>query len=119
MTRKELTNEYKNTKFRQGVFQIRNTVNHRIFIDGSPNLDKIWNRHRLELEFGNHRNQELQNDWKQYGEANLVFEILAELEEQAGSTLDMSKEIKLMVQMYMDELQPYGEKGYHKKPAQG
>ncbi len=113
MTRKELTEEYKNTKFRQGVFQVRNTVNHKVFIEGSPNLDKIWNRHRGELNFGNHRNTELQKDWKQYGEDNFVFEILAELEEQPG--LDMKKEIKLMTQMYMEELQPYEEKGYHKK----
>ena len=114
MTHKELTEEYKNTKFRQGVFQVRNVVNNKIFLEGSPNLDKIWNRHRVELDFGNHRNTDLQKDWKQYGADNFVFEILAELEEQPGA--DMNKEIKLLTQLYMEELQPYGEKGYHKKP---
>ena len=115
MTRKELTEEYKNLKFKMGVFQIRNTINNNIFIDGSSNLDKIWNRHRTELDFGGHRNKELQQDWKAYREENFVFEIMAELEEQEGSTLDMDKEIKLLTQMYMEELQPYGDKGYHQK----
>ncbi len=113
MTRKELTEEYKNTKFRQGVFQVRNLVNNKILIEGTSNLDKIWNRHRVELGFGNHRNTELQKDWKAYGEENFSFEILAELEKQPG--LDMKKEIKLLTQLYMEELQPYEEKGYHKK----
>ena len=116
MTRKELINEYKNTKFRMGVFQIRNTVNHKIYIESSPNLDKIWNRHRLELEFGNHRNTGLQKDWKEYGEQNFVYEILAEIEQPEDSHLDVNKELKLLEQMYLEELQPYDDKGYHNRP---
>ena len=117
MTRKELINEYKNTKFRAGVFQIRNTANGKLYVEGSVNLDKIWNRHRLELEFGGHRNTELQQEWKIYGESAFVFEILGELalqEEQSDE--ELKKEVKLLEQMYLEELQPFGEKGYHWKP---
>lgn len=115
MTRKELTAEYKNMKFRMGVFQIRNTVNNKVLIESSPNLDKIWNRHRLELQFGGHRNAGLQKDWKEYGEDNFVFEILAEIEQKEDSTLDINKELKLLEQMYIEELQPFDVKGYHTK----
>lgn len=113
MTRKELINEYKNMKFRMGVFQIRNTANNKIYVESSPNLDKIWNRHRLELQFGGHRNAELQKEWKEFGEDNFVFEILAEIEQKEDSTLDINKELKLLEQMYVEELQPFGDRGYH------
>lgn len=117
MTRKELQEEYKNMKFRMGVFQIRNLVNGKIYIEGSSNLDKIWNRHLTELNFGGHRNSELQKDWKAYGEQSFVYEILDELKVEEGSNSDFKKEIKMLEQMYLDELQPFGDKGYNTKPA--
>ena len=40
-TKKELKEEYNNIKPRIGVFQIRNTVNGKIYIEASVNLDKI------------------------------------------------------------------------------
>ncbi len=116
MTRKELVNEYKNLKFRAGVFQIRNTANGKIFIEGSVNLDKIWNRHRLELGFGNHRNTAMQQDWKTFGEAQFVFEVLGELTTDDLNETEIKKEVKLLEQMYLEELEPYGEKGYHLRP---
>jgi hypothetical protein len=116
MTRKERTNEYKNQKFRVGVFQIRNTVNGKIFVEGSINLDKIWNRHRMELEFGGHMNKEMQQDWKTYGPEHFVFEILGELEPHDLTETEIKKEVKLLEQMYLQELQPYGDKGYNWKP---
>ncbi len=115
MTRKELTELYKNTKFRMGVFQIRNTVNNKVFVEGSVNLDKIFNRHRTELNFSNHRNTALQKDWKEYGEANFVYEILAEIEPPEGNQIAINKEIKMLEQMYFEEIQPFGDKGYHQK----
>ena len=116
MTNKELKEEYKNIKFRMGVFQIRNTVNGKIFIEGSSNLDKIWNRHYVQLNFGNHRNVELQKDWNAYGESHFVYEILGEIQEEEGKLLDNTKEIKILEQMFLEELQPFGEKGYNRQP---
>lgn len=115
MTRKELTEAYKNMKFRAGVFQIRNLANNKVFVEGSSNLDKIWNRHLVQLKFGGHPNKDLQKDWATYGEANFVYEILAEIEESDDPDFNLNKEIKLLTAMYFDELQPFGEKGYHKK----
>lgn len=116
MTNKELREEYKNIKFKMGVFQIRNIVNGKILIEGSPNLDKIWNRHHVQLNFGNHRNVELQKDWNTYGESNFVYEILGEIQEEEGKLLDNTKEIKILEQMFLEELQPFGEKGYNRQP---
>ena len=43
--KKDLKQDYKQMKFRMGVFQIRNTLNNKIFVDSSMDLVAIWNRH--------------------------------------------------------------------------
>jgi GIY-YIG catalytic domain len=113
-TNKELKEEYKQKKFRAGVFQIRNTLNNRIFIGSSTNLDLIFNRHKLQLNYGNHPNSELQKDWKKLGEVQFSYEILSEIE-QTDDSVDYDREAELLKEMYLGELEPFGEKGYNKK----
>ncbi len=113
-SKKDLKSEYKLKKFKMGVFQIRNTVNNKIFIDSSINIDAIFNRHRLQLNFGSHPNNLLQNEWKEYGEEQFVFEILAELKQNETEEIDYAKEAKQLAEMYIDELKPFDEKGYNK-----
>lgn len=115
-TRKELQEEYKQMEFQMGVFQIRNVVNGKILIESSPNLSAIWNRHRVQLNFGNHPIKNLQNDWKTFGEENFRYEILSEIKPREGDTTDFKKELKLLEKMYLDELQPFEEKGYNQRP---
>jgi hypothetical protein len=111
---KELKNEYKLKKFKVGVFQIRNTINEKIYVDSSPNLDAIWNRIRVELNFGNHRNETLQKEWKEFGAENFRFEILSEIEQNDSSSSDYNKEAKQLAEMFIDELKPFAEKGYNR-----
>ena len=113
-TRKELIKEYKQSKFRMGVFQIRNTVNGKVFIASSVNLDAIWNRLRTELNFGGHRNPVLQKEWKELGEENFKFEVLSEIDQKEGEMVDYNRELKLLEKMFIEELQPFEPKGYHK-----
>lgn len=112
-TKKELKEEYNQIKPKIGVFQLRNLVNGKVFIDSSVNLDKIFNRHRVELNFGNHRNVSLQNDWNEFGEANFVYEILSEIKEEAGKNIDCAKEAKTLAKMFIEEARPLGDKGYN------
>ncbi len=112
-TKKELKEEYNNLKPRIGVFQIRNTVNEKIYIESSVNLDKIWNRHRVELNFGGHRNATLQKEWNEFGEANFKYEILSEIKQEENSNIDYAKEAKELAKMFIEEMQPFGDKGYH------
>lgn len=114
MTRKELINEYKNTKPRIGVFQIRNTINGKVFIEGSTNLDKIWNRHSTELRFGNHRNKALQQDWNSHGPESFHFEILSEIAQPDDNPIfNASQEVKGLEKLFLEERQPFGERGYN------
>lgn len=112
-TKKELKEEYNLIKFKIGVFQIRNTVNNKIFIDSSVNLDKIWNRHLVELRFSNHRNLALQNDWNKFGEAHFRFEILSEIKQSDDKVIDYGKEAKTLATMFIEELRSFGDKGYN------
>lgn len=114
-TKEELKKEYKQMKFRIGVFQIRNTVTNKILIDSSVNIDAMCNRHQLQLGFGNHPNTQLQKDWKELGENSFVFETLAEVKQDDSETVDYAKEVKMFEALYIDDLKPFDDKGYNKK----
>ena len=110
---KQLKNEYKRQKFKVGVFQIRNIINDKIYVGSSVNLVAIWNRNKGELAFGGHRNELLQAEWKQFGEAAFRFETLAEINQDEEANTDYNMEAKKLEAMFIEELQPFGEKGYH------
>ncbi len=116
MNRKELIKQYKETPQRMGVFQVKNLTNGKMYIEGSPNLDKIWNRHRTQLVFGNHLNKELQQDWNTFGEEQFQFSILDEIKQDGPPGTDYRKQLKMLETMYLEELQPYGERGYNWQP---
>ena len=103
-TRKEIKEEYKQMKFSMGVFQIKNISNNKIFIDNSVDMTSKWNRHRAELRFGTHRNFELQKDWNEKGEDNFVFEILSELKQDDKRKVNYPKELQLLQQMIIEEM---------------
>ncbi len=113
LNRKQLKDEYKLTVQPAGVFQIKNTLNGKIFIGSSVNLNAIWNRHRFQLEAGLHANKELQKDWNASGPDNFVFEILGTQKKKDDPSFDMLKEVKILEEMYLEELQPFGDKGYN------
>ncbi len=113
-TRKELKAAYKEMKFQMGAFQIRNIANGKIFVGTSNNLAAIWNRHKFQLNMGSHRNAQLQKDWNALGEENFAFEVLEALQHEDGIT-DYNKELEVLEGLFMEELQPFGDRGYNKK----
>ncbi len=115
-TKKELQAEYKEIKPRMGVFQIRNAANGKIFVDVSKDLDAIWNRHSFSLRMGGHKNAALQADWYQYGAEAFHFEVLSEIEVKETETADYDRELKALSVLYLEELTPYDERGYNKRP---
>lgn len=116
-TRKEIIQEYKTRKTKAGVFQIRNIVNGKIYVSSNINISAILNRSKVQLDFGVHPCEPLQEDWKIFGQDKFAFEILDTLEPKENETRDMNKEIKDLEAMYLTELQPFAEKGYNRKPA--
>jgi group I intron endonuclease len=117
-TRKEMREEYKQMKFKMGVFQIRNKINGKIFIGSSLDLKAIWHALKLQLDFGMHQNSGLQNDWNEFGADNFVYEILEEIKQNDEKPLDYNKEIKTLEDMIIEELKPFDDKGYNNKPRE-
>ena len=111
MSKKELKREYKQTPKPIGVFQIRNLSNEKIFVGSSMNLDGIFNRHRFQLNAGSHQSKQLQKDWNESGAQNFAFEILEELTPREN--LDMPKELEFLEDLWLAQLEPFGEKGYN------
>lgn len=103
-TKKQLKDAYKQMEFPMGVFQITCTSNGKSLIDYSVDMESKWNRHKMELKFGNHRNKEMQNDWNKYGENNFVFEVLSELKKREEEVVNYGKELKTLQTIVIEEL---------------
>ena len=114
-TRKELREEYKQKKYKIGVFQIKNTINNKILVGSSQDLEAILHAQKMQLDFGIHSNSELQKDWKEFGPENFKYEIIEEIKQTDDKPHDYTKEIKVLEEMMVDELQPFESKGYNKK----
>jgi hypothetical protein len=112
-TKKELKELYKQMKFPIGVFQIRNIANNKIFLGSSVNLSAVWNSLQFQLNLGTYPNNELQAEWKKFGENSFVFEILCEIKQDDSPDRNYKKEAEELKELFMAELQPFGNKGYH------
>lgn len=113
MNKKELKQNYLLTPKPMGIFQIRNLTNDKVFIGKSENLEGILNRHEFALKANGHQNKQLQADYNESGADKFVFEILEELEPREG--LDNKKELEFLEDLWLEKLEPYGEKGYNER----
>jgi group I intron endonuclease len=116
--RAELKEKYKEMEKPTGVYQIRNNVNGKVYIGSCVDINSMFNRLRFELKTGLKRIPELQNEWKQYGEDNFIFEILEELKIKEGEFQDVKHELQKLEEKWLDRIQPYEEKGYNKRPKE-
>ena len=103
-TKKELNTEYKQMKTPMGVFQVRNIIDNKVMLDSSVDMVSKWNRHKMELKFGKHRNRTLQQDWNEKGEDKFVFEIVSELKYKDDEIVNYQKELLVLQEMIVDEL---------------
>jgi DNA-binding CsgD family transcriptional regulator len=117
--KQELKRQYKETKTQAGVFQIKNTRNQKILIESTFNLKSI-NGKQFGLEMGSHTNKLLQTELKEFGAETFVFEVLETLETPEEGYFDTKEALKKLKEKWLDQLQPYGERGYNTvKPLRG
>lgn len=112
---RQLKQEYLENPPRMGIFQIRNLVNEKILVMGAFNLPGIINRHQFELRSGSHKNRELQAEWSELGGDRFVFEILDELTPPSSPDTDPRADLLALEDLWLDKLQPYGERGYNQR----
>lgn len=61
---------------RCGIYLITNTVNGKVYVGSSVDLDKRWYMHQNRLTAGAHRNSHLQRAWQKYGASAFTFSVL-------------------------------------------
>ncbi|MBN1541478.1 metalloregulator ArsR/SmtB family transcription factor [candidate division KSB1 bacterium] len=112
--RRQLVRAYKEREIPMGVYCVRNRENGKMLVGSYPNLHAILNRVRAQLRFGVFPNAELQADWNSLGEEQFDFEILDRLEIPKDERDKAASELKLLEEMWLAKLKPYGERGYNK-----
>ena len=112
-SKQDLKREYRERKKPAGVFLIKNTVNGRVLLGSSLNLEGPLNRHRFLLTIGQHRNADLQRDWNEHGPDNFVFEILETVEIKDDPNFSLNDELTILEQIWVEKLQPFGPQGYN------
>src|SRR6185295_9448742 len=113
--KRDLKREYKENHAPMGIYQIRNTANEKVLIGSSLNLPGLFNRDKLQLNSGSHPNRTLQSEWKEFGSDSFAFEVLDELSATEGPRHDYRADLAFLEELWLDKLQPYGERGYNKK----
>jgi len=115
--RKELQQQAKEIKIEAGIYQVRNKVNGKVFIESSMNLKTI-NGQEFMLDMGSHRNRKLQEEWKAFGKEAFVIEVLEvmKIKEGAGAFYDPKDDLKKLHAEWLERIQPFGENGYHEAP---
>lgn len=88
-----------------GVYEIRNTVNNKVYIGSSKNIYDRWRQHIRLLENNSHNGKHFQNAWNLYGKDAFKFSILEECPPEERFKRE---------QYYMDLTQCYYKKyGYN------
>jgi hypothetical protein len=113
--RREIIREYKDNPPPAGIFRITNTANGKMLVGKGINVQGKINSNVAQLKFGGHRNRELQEDWNRYGAEKFSCEILDCLKEDPVHPERQADELTALEELWLDKLQPYGEKGYNKK----
>lgn len=112
--KKELKQIYKETVIEAGIYQIKNTINGKVFIGTTRNL-KTLNGKKFELEAGSNTNKVLQEEWNQYGKDAFIIEPVELLKKKEDPNFNEKKELEKLEDKWLEELQPYGERGYNKE----
>jgi hypothetical protein len=112
--RTDIKREYKQTPRRAGIYQIKNTVNGKVFLGSSTNLHGPLNRDKFMLSTGMHKNEQLQKDWNEYGPGAFSFDILEVVEQKDDPNFSLEDELALLEQIWIEKLQPFSEKGYNR-----
>jgi hypothetical protein len=115
-SQKDIKKAYKERRKDAGVFQVKNTANGKVLLGSSLNLEGPLNGHRFMLTIGRHRNEALQREWNEFGPDAFVFEILEVVQVGNDPDFNLDDELTLLERIWLEKLQPFGERGYNTDP---
>ena len=115
--RSELKRACKQQSGELGVYQIRNTVNGKLYLGSSQNLAGERNSRLFQLKMGKVVfSRPLQEDLIRYGAEVFEFSVLAVLEKtKSGADIELLlSELELA---WLEKLQPFAAQGYNSEKA--
>jgi group I intron endonuclease len=113
--KKGLKRQYKETLPPMGIYKIENAINGKVLIGSSKNLHGKANSYSFQLRQGTHINRDLQKDFTHFGEDNFTFSVIDILEAKDGPNHDYTDDLVTLEELWLEKIQPYGEKGYNKR----
>jgi group I intron endonuclease len=114
--RAEMKRAYKEAPRQAGIYQIKNLKSGKILLGSSTNLHGPLNKHRFMLSIDRHDNAVLQDDWNRLGSNAFSFEILEVVRPSDDPAFCLEDELALLEQIWLEKLQPFGERGYNQGP---
>jgi hypothetical protein len=109
-----LKQAYKQNPPQAGIFRITNMANGKMLIGKGLNVQGMLNGQQAQLRWGSHRNHDLQQDWKHYGAKQFTCDVVDYLDSNDDSEQTMQDDLAALEELWLDKLQPYGEKGYNR-----
>lgn len=114
---KEMKQKYKQNPPRGGVYQIKNLVNGKVFIGSSTSVEAKIRARQFEMKMGGTNFiKDLQADLQEFGFENFTFEVLEYLDPDENSLAVDRQELSLLEAIWLEKMQPYGDKGYNSMP---
>jgi hypothetical protein len=114
MDRKKAKQEYKQALQPMGIVRVRNLRDGRVFLMASSDTRGAMNSLRFQLKLGAFvTSPELARDWKELGEEAFAIEVLDVLKPVEDPDHDYRADLQVLEELWLERLQPYGDKGYH------
>jgi hypothetical protein len=115
--RADLKRLYKQSAPDMGIYQIKNRVNGKIYIDSSTNLEGTRNSRLFQLKMGKIVfSRELQKELNEFGADSFEFSVLGVLDKpEPGDSVE--RLLAALELHWLDKLQPFGERGYNRAKA--
>lgn len=86
-----------------GIYAVRDGSSGRVLVGSTRDVHARLRRMQFELRLGTHPDKELQSAWLQ-DPARFSFEVLQLVKERADPAFDYSEELRVLEQLYRDEL---------------
>jgi hypothetical protein len=110
-----LKQQFKETSVEAGVFQIKNTINDKIYLGSTKNFKTLNGIQFMLATNAYTTNKELQKEWNQYGKDAFSIEILEKLKKNDDPYFNEKEALLALEEKWLETLQPYGEGGYNQK----
>jgi hypothetical protein len=113
--KKEIKKQYKMKPPDIGVYQVKNLESGKIYIGRALDLNGKINSEKFQLKNNLHMNKELQKDFNELGMEEFSFGVLDRLQAKEDPGYDYSADLRILEEMWLEKLQPFGPMGYHKE----